>query len=323
MKKLSSILGLLLLFSGSMYGQDHPHYTMFMYNKLLYNPGYAGSRNVTSAMAIYRSQWVGLDGAPRNYSVQVDGPVGSYMKGDKRRVSLGLSVNNEQIGITDNTTIMSYYSYKIPLEKGNVLSFGLQGGISIYSAEFSKLTPFDANDQVLNTDIRNNVLPNAGAGVYLTGTRYYLGASVPNLFENYFDKDQQNYVSGRRARQTRGYFVSGGYTIPVSDNFTLLPQAIGRYTGNGDLRLPLNADLNLSGIISNRLMLGATYRTDNSIAGIIHIQATKTINIGYSYDYSAGSELRGFNKGSHEVLLGIDFRRDQNSYVNPRFIKNF
>jgi hypothetical protein len=69
-------------------------------------------------------------------------------------------------------------------------------------------------------------------------------------------------------------------------------------------------------------MVGATYRTDQSIAGVVHVQATRYINIGYSYDYTA-SGLSGYNNGTHEVVLGFDFVRDRNRYANPRFIKSF
>lgn len=311
---------LLMTIAGSAWGQDHPHYTMFMYNKLLYNPAYAGSRDITSANAIYRSQWVGLDGAPRTMSAMIDGPIGSYMKAF-RPVALGLSVSNEKIGVTDHTDIMTYYAYRIPTGS-TVLSFGLQAGVSMYSARYSELNPYQPADQVLNEDIKNAILPNVGAGVFWSGNRHYLGFSVPGLLQNYYDKNQRGFAGGEDARQIRSYYMSGGYTIPVSDNFTFLPQAMARYAGNGIYQLPFNADFNLSCIMFDRLMLGVTYRTDNSINGIIHVQATKMLHIGYAYDYTT-SGLNAYSRGTHEVMVGLDFVRDLNRYVNPRFIRNF
>jgi len=304
----------------SAWSQDHPHYTMFMYNKLLYNPGYAGSRDVTSVNALYRSQWVGIDGAPRNMNIAIDGPVGSYMK-PFRPVALGLSINNEKIGVTEHTDIMTYYAYRIPVQN-SVLSFGLQAGFSLYSARFGNLNAFQPADRVLGDDVRNSFLPNVGAGVYWSGDRHYLGFSAPGLLQNYYDKDQRTFSGGEHARQVRAYFMSGGYSIPVSENISLLPQFMARYAGNGDYRLPMNADFNLTCIVYSRLMLGVTYRTDKSINGIVHIQATKMINIGYAYDYTA-SGLNSYTRGTHEVMVGIDFVRDLNRYVNPRFIRNF
>lgn len=296
--------------------QNHPHYTMFMYNKLVYNPAYAGNKNMVSVNAAYRNQWTGIDGAPKNFNVAIDGPVGSYMK-PFRRVALGLNISNETLGVTDNTNVMASYAYRIPMNK-TVLSFGLQAGVAMYKANFSKLSPAQQNDQVLNQNIDNAVLPNVGAGVFWSGANFYASASIPNLLENYYDNDRKN----GSAKQIRSYYLSGGYIFTVTDDFKIEPQLMARYAGDGTYSQPFNMDANLSFIFFNRLMLGATYRTDNSLAGVIHIQATKRLNVGYAYDYTM-SPLQGYNNGSHEIVVGFDFVRDLNKYVNPRFIKPF
>src|ERR1700744_1567171 len=90
--------------------QNYPHYTMFMFNKLLYNPAYAGNKDLTTVNAYYRDQWTGIDGAPKTFTVSVDGPVGSYMK-PFRHVALGLLISNEQLGVVNNTNVMAYYAY--------------------------------------------------------------------------------------------------------------------------------------------------------------------------------------------------------------------
>ncbi|RYE25585.1 MAG: type IX secretion system membrane protein PorP/SprF [Sphingobacteriales bacterium] len=299
--------------------QSYPHYTMFMFNKLIYNPAYAGNKNMTTVNGIYRSQWTGIDGAPRNYSVTIDGPVGNYMK-PFRHVALGLGVNNEKIGVTDNTNVNAYYSYRIQTGK-TVLSFGLQAGASVYNARYSDLNPLDMNDKVLATNVDDRLLPNAGVGVYWTGDNFYVSAAVPNLLENYYDKNSKTLVNDG-GKQIRSYFLSGGYVFNLSDNFKLEPQALLRYAGNSAYNLPLNCDINLSAIFYDRLMIGATYRTDKSVEGIINIQATKNISVGYAYDWTV-SELQTYAKGSHEITVGFDFVRDVNKYVNPRFIKSF
>lgn len=299
--------------------QSYPHYTMFMFNKLIYNPAYAGNKNLTTVNGIYRSQWTGIDGAPRNYSVTIDGPVGNYMK-PFRHVALGLGINNETIGVTENTNVNAYYAYRIPLNK-TVLSFGLQAGVSVYNARYNDLNPLEMNDKVLTSNIDNRLMPNAGFGVYWTGDNFYVSAAVPNLLENYYDKDRKNLVNDG-GKQIRSYFLSGGYVFNLSDHMKLEPQALLRYAGNSTYNLPVNCDINLSAIFYDRLMIGATYRTDKSVEGIINIQATKNISVGYAYDWTV-SQLQQYAKGSHEITVGFDFVRDVNKYVNPRFIKSF
>jgi type IX secretion system PorP/SprF family membrane protein len=309
-------LALLLPFCG--FAQTEPHYTMFMYNKLLYNPAYAGSRDVTSVNAGYRDQWTGINGAPKTFNATIDGPVGSYMSAF-RPVAIGVSINNEQIGVENKTNLMAYYAYRIKLEK-SVLSFGLQAGANLYSANYSQLNPYQPNDPNLTHNVSNAFLPNFGAGVYWSASNYYAGFSVPDILEEYYDKSVK--INNVNAKEIRGYYLNGGYVFPVSETFKLEPQVMARYAGDGTYSLPFNCDFYLSAIIYDRLLIGVTYRTDNSVEGIIHVQATKNINIGYAYDYVL-SALNGYAGGSHEIVVGFDIIRNDSKYATPRFIKAF
>ncbi|MFM2225621.1 MAG: hypothetical protein RJA07_1823, partial [Bacteroidota bacterium] len=64
MKKI--VLSIVLIVLGlSSYAQQDPQYTMYMFNQLAINPGYAGSRECLSTTVHYRNQWVGIDGSPK------------------------------------------------------------------------------------------------------------------------------------------------------------------------------------------------------------------------------------------------------------------
>ena len=59
------LLAVLLMFlSFSTSAQQDAQYTQYMYNTVSVNPGYTGSRGHLSIAALYRAQWVGLEGAP-------------------------------------------------------------------------------------------------------------------------------------------------------------------------------------------------------------------------------------------------------------------
>jgi len=319
MNSYKYLLLFILLLPTYGFAQSDPHYTMFMYNKLLYNPGYAGSRDVTSIDGDYRDQWTGINGAPKTYNISVDGLAGSYMM-PFRHVALGFTMNSEQLGVEKNTDMMAYYAYRIQM--GNtILSFGLSGGAKLYSANYSALNPYQQNDPNLAHNVNNAFLPNFGAGVYWSGKDFYLGASVPALLQDYYDKNEQR-INNEASREIRGYYLSGGYVFTLSEVLKLEPQMMVRYAGNATYSLPINSDLNLSAILYDRLLLGVTYRTDQSFEGIIHMQVTKNINIGYAYDYEV-SALNGYSNGSHEIVVGYDFIRDNSKYVTPRFIRAF
>lgn len=313
----------LLLFiclqSLGIYAQSDQHYTMFMYNKLLYNPAYAGSRDMASVNVNYRKQWSAISGAPQTLNCSFDAPVGNYMK-PFRHVAVGFTVANEKAGVEDNTAIRGYYAYRIRFSK-SVLSLGLSGGINLYSARYSDLSLANTNDPNFTNNIKNEMLPNFGAGVYWSGENFYCGASVPNLLQNDFDKNEIK-VGPNIAQQVRGYYLGGGYVFTVSDVIKLEPQLLTRYAVDNIHKLPFNCDINLSAIAYDRLLLGATYRTDKSVEGVVHFQVTKNLNVGYAYDYIM-SGLNGYSGGTHEFVVGYDFVKDYSRFLTPRFIKRF
>ena len=299
--------------------QSDQHYTMFMYNKLLYNPAYAGSRDVTSVNADYRDQWDHIDGAPKTATVSIDAPIGTYMK-SFRKIALGFSVTDEKLGVEHNSVIKAYYAYRIQLKR-SVLSFGLSGGADLYSANYGKLNIFQPNDPNFAYNINNAMLPNFGAGVYCSSDDWYCGFSVPNMLQDAYDK-KEVMLNNRIAEQIRGYYLGGGYVYTVNETVKVEPQLLFRYAGGGGVQLPFSADINLTGIFYDRFLIGATYRTDKSFEGIVHMQVTQKLNIGYAYDYIL-SGLNGYNGGTHELMVGYDFVRDNSKYLTPRFIKKF
>lgn len=295
--------------------QSDSHYTMFMYNKLLCNPGYTGSRDVASYNATYRRQWADIYGAPRIANLSFDAPVGSYMN-PERPHAVGLTLGAQREGPEHYNNLRAYYAYRLPL-KTSVLSIGLSVGGSFFS-EFFDSYYIPVSDPAFSVQARGVFLPNAGAGAYWSSDKFYCGLSVPSLMQNYYEKD----LGRKTSKQIRAYYLSGGYVFNVSDELTVQPQFIARYAFNGRYSLPFNADINLSATAYQRLMVGLTYRTSGGIMGIVHVQISRRLNMGYAYDYMI-SALNGYSGGTHEMVLGYDIVRDNFKFLTPRFIRKF
>src|SRR5690606_14443566 len=116
--------------------QQQPLHTMFMYNKLLINPAYAGYHPYASASAIVREQWLGFQGAPKTQSLSFHTPLSGG------RLGLGFNLQRRSIGVSSATTFDGIYDYRIPVGNG-VLSLGVQA-----SARFLKV---DYNDPAVKT----------------------------------------------------------------------------------------------------------------------------------------------------------------------------
>jgi type IX secretion system PorP/SprF family membrane protein len=237
-----------------------------------------------------------------------------------RKIALGFSIINEKLGVEKNTDFKAYYAYRLKFKK-SILSLGLSAGADLYSANYSLLNLYQPNDPNFASNIKNALLPNFGAGAYWNNDDMYCSLSVPNMLQDAYDKKEVS-VHNNIARQSRGYYLSSGYLYPVNETVTLEPQLMFRYAGDGNRSLPYSVDFNISALCYERLLVGITYRTDKSFEGIIHMQATKNINIGYAYDYLL-SGLNGYSGGTHELVIGYDFIRENSKFLTPRFIKKF
>ena len=132
-KYIIVVLVLISIVTHKVQAQQEAMYSQYMFNTMAINPAYAGSRNVTSATALYRNQWVGIVGAPKTITLSLDAPINS------KKVGLGLQVFSDKIGVTNTTGAFGSYAYRIRLNKGT-LSFGLQGGVSQYKADFQSVS---------------------------------------------------------------------------------------------------------------------------------------------------------------------------------------
>ena len=91
MKQFSTIIFLLL--GLSLWAQQEPHYTHFMFNQQLYNPAYVGSRPA-SFTGLHRSQWIGFEGAPYSEVVSFQTPI------MRQRAGVGGSISRYAIGVS-------------------------------------------------------------------------------------------------------------------------------------------------------------------------------------------------------------------------------
>ncbi len=319
MNSFFKILSILLLgfISIQTYAQQDPQYTMYMFNQLAVNPGYAGSRGCLSATAHYRTQWVNIDGAPRTLGFGLHSPLRN------EKVGLGLQVVNDQLGVTNSTNIAGIYSYRLPVSDKGTLSIGLQAVITNYVNDLSKVTTQQADQTFSSVNNQNLLLPNFGTGIYYTTGRFYLGATIPHLINNKLEAKSNNVINTAAAKQFRHLFLMSGIVVDLTDDVKFKPSVLLKYAPNS----PAELDANASFLFVNALWLGATWRSDFSAAKLkstesIDFMAIYELNqnmrAGMAYDMTM-SDIRRFNKGTYEFLLGYDFDQKRDKILTPRY----
>lgn len=305
--KSMATLGILFATSQTLYAQQDPMYTQYMFNTLAINPAYAGSRNVLSATALYRNQWTGIQGAPKTGTFTVDGPVYND------RIGLGFQLITDKLGVTQTTGGVLSAAYRIKMDVGT-LSFGIQGNVSQYKVNLTgvPLGSSSPYDPAFANNV-NKTLFNFGTGVYYNTDRFYVGLSAQDLMPKDLSAET-NAGEKLNARQSLHLFLAAGYVFPVADELKLKPSFLIK----GVKGAPIEADINATLWIKDVIGVGAQYRTSADIAALIEVQATPQIRIGYSYDRSTTS-LQNFNSGSHEIMLRYEFGFERGKIRSPRY----
>jgi len=303
------ILVCLVVISSTLHAQQDALFTQYMYNKLEFNPAYAGSSEAFALDMIYRLQWVGIEGAPKTFSFTAHTPLRNP------HIGLGLSAYRDELGPTVDYNVMGTFAYRI-IFPSSKLCFGVSGGIKYFDIDWSVLNPKDAGDIELTNQVRNRIVPDADFGIYYYATRYYVGLSSKHLLENQVDVSSSP-SDGKLSftRLLRHFYFMAGEGIPLSGDIVFTPSLLVKYVQNA----PLQLDVNGSFVIYSILTLGASYRTDNALGLLVEISLGKGFSIGYSYDIWFNA-LKASNQGSHEIRLGYDFDIfGKNRMLSPRY----
>ncbi|MDD4829138.1 MAG: type IX secretion system membrane protein PorP/SprF [Bacteroidales bacterium] len=217
------------------FSQQEPQFTQYMFNRLSYNPAYAGSNGAMCMTGFYRNQWMGLKltdinggnpSTPTTLNFSFDFPL-RFLHG-----GLGATIVSEKIGYWDQTFLKLDYAYRFELPTGN-LAFGIEAQLFSSAIDFSKLVGSDqidefdevggiSNDPVLrDASQQNDFIFDLGFGAYyqIPG-KFYAGISSAKLLETKSEK--------LKWQDKRHYFILAGYewTIPAYPSFRILPSAI-------------------------------------------------------------------------------------------------
>lgn len=314
MKKSLLLLSLLILL-GSYSGkaQQDPQYTQYMYNTQVVNPAYAGNRDVTSFGLLYRTQWVGLDGAPKTATLTADTPIGPL-----DMMGLGLTVVRDEIGPAVETNVTADYAYSLKTGAVSELSFGLKAGIDILDVDFSKLNIADPGD-IFENNIDNKVEPQIGAGIYFNTDRFYAGLSVPNFLNTkHFDESDLEDIEGgaevTTAKDRLHYFLIAGYVFDLSENLKFKPATFIKAVSGS----PLQVDVSANFLIMERLTAGVAYRWSAAMSAMVGFQITDKLFMGFGYDFET-TDLQQYNDGSYELMLRFDVFSKPERVLTPRF----
>lgn len=296
----------IVLIAQAGYSQEHPLYSQYMFNGLVINPAYTGSQESLVMTATSRAQWTGLNGAPNTQVASVHSPI------KLSRSAVGGVFIHDEIAVTNQYGFYGTYAYRIPVSENAKISVGAQAGVSYYRSNLDDLfivTPGGTPDPAFS-QTETRYLPILGLGVYYYSKRTYVGLAVPQVIDNRWDN--QDAVS--KSRQVRHFLLSAGHVFDLGPNLKLKPNTLLKWVEGKEFQFDLNANL----LIHEFLWVGASYRMNDSVDGLVQWNITPQLSLGYSYGYPT-SDIATTQYGTHEILVNFRVKHNRHVVFSPRY----
>jgi type IX secretion system PorP/SprF family membrane protein len=262
---------------------------------MVYNPSFAGDKDVTEIFALNRNQFSDFQGAPVLNVLTADGKL------QNNKAYFGFLVANQRKGISSNTNAMASYAYRVNFSDEMYLKFGLSLGVFDQSINYSKILVANYSDPYLftNQQRKTSMDGNAGLSFYLKGLA--VGFSVPQLMAG-----KLNYQDNTNVRayymMARHFASSVKYEIPINKEkeIYVTPNAIVRMVANA----PLQYDAGVTFDWKDKFWIGGLYRSDYAIGINTGVTLNRRFSVGYSYDYMIGN-ITKYAGISQEIFISV------------------
>ena len=290
---------------GEVFAQQDAHFSQYMFNPLLLNPAYAGSREALAVALTARKQWVDIDGAPQTSSLTMQAPL------RKKKVGLGFELVNDEIGPKSIIGGLFSYSYRIRLLKGK-LSFGLRGGIYDYRIRWDEIKYRDKTEVYIGSQERRAAFT-VDYGMYYYTKSFYWGLAATHLNRGRY----AYYSESLSSSLVPHVFMTIGKGFQLGENIVFSPSMMTK----GVKGVPDDVDLNLNFLIDEKIWIGMSVRSKYGLVFLAEWNVSEKFRIGYSYDLGL-NKIGVLGKGSHEIHIGYDFNIFNTKTVSPLFLYN-
>lgn len=282
------IAALLFLFIKPALAQLNPMGGVYYQNQFLANPAMAGIETGLTLNAAFKTQWAGVEGAPK---IQ-------YLTGDyglaNNKVGLGFLFYNETAGAINRTRATLTYAYHLPLNGGtNFLDFGLSAGIMNESVDFNKVKG-DLDDDVLNSFNDRKLYLDGDFGAAYRSNNLTLQAALPNL-KRFFKRDILRNVVDRST-----YFIAAGYKFNTNQLINSIePKLVYRGVQNYDGIFDAGVNVQL---LDSKLMVNGIYHSTNSLTAGFGTNYKNQFSLLFQYTTNT-SKMLNYSNGEFELGL--------------------
>lgn len=277
-------------------GQEYPISLLYFNNMQTINPAYVGIWDRAGLLVSTKTNWVGINGAPISQYINYSTPI------REQKSAVGLSIQRLNIGQEKQLFITGEYSYRLRMSKNNYLQMGFRAGIVNYDNNLKDYQPYpdDIPDPNTVIDVQMHNMSVFGIGAVYFSENYYVSLSMPQIISNTFKANQPNFMSSATYRTI---YLSGGYVFGSPGRVRFRPNLLLAGT-KGE---PAYADVAAIVYLPPVLQFGINIRSTGLVCFFTQYNLTDRIRLSYAFDYSVTSDIRKFQLGTHEILVGYDF----------------
>lgn len=296
------ILNIIVLFvTISSLAQQIPVNNQFMVNTSSFIPAASGFSGNIEAFMTLRKSWIGINGAPQDAFVNLNGDIGNNM-------AAGFTFNTDKTGNFTQTYLLPTFSYHIHFNENTSLSVGISPMYYSNQLNIATIQSFGTQIDPLVQNISRISSKSFDIGVsFLFNIKNFnFGVSVPQTIAMSSKLDNL----GHNFALKRHYFAYASYIFEMGD-WQLKPMAVGRATETS----PINYCGALEVKFKKRIWATLGYSADNSAMFSIGAISGNNIMISYTYEYGIAG-ISGASLGSHEITFGFLIKSSKNFKQN-------
>lgn len=260
-----------------------------MFNESLRNPSSILSAEKNSITSFYRTQWRGIDGAPKTLGLIVGFP------NMGKKTGISVMFMKEYLANYNHNRMEVDYAYRINFDEHKVL-LGLKfiGGNTNLSLQNLHTPVGNITDDAVLVGLNNNSwYYNFGVG-----TRYQFNDFIFDVALLNISTKAKSYKSNLFPQELE--FNSGlRYDYTLNSTFSVLPSLT--YVTNGNIH-KINVNVNVE--IHDVFLTGISYRSFDSVSMLLGYKLLDDYAFYYSYDVGINKiGAVGVSGGSHEITL--------------------
>ena len=300
---MKKIYLLIILFFQLSFAQNDALFTHYFFMPQAFNPASCATNHL-EAKGVVRMQWLGMNQGPRTQAFTINSSV------DALKGGLGLYIINDKLGYENIVQARLNYAYKHKLGYGKYISIGAGIGVFNKNLNISELVFYDQTEPFAVNYPNKVTTYSLSAGIQAELDELTIG-----LAGSYIDKNVAQSTFYKIPRHLYGY---AKYNLYVSPDITIEPNIGVRTT-----LFSFQPEVNINAYFKDKFWIGAAFRNQDAISGLIGLIIKNKYKIGYSYDYNY-SNVNMVSNGSHEFyLMGDlgDINPVKKAYKSPRFLQ--